>query len=174
MIITLLFFIYMAKRKSYNKYKIDKSIRGKKAREINDEHTGKSFIAASAIEKKFYDEVIIPKFKSGEIIDYDLQKKYVLQEKFRRPNGEIVREISYIADYWYIDKEGIEHIMDTKGAGELLDKTSIIKEKLMFHKYPDLDFQWITYSTKTGWCNWHDFIKMKRQEKKAKKDKKEK
>lgn len=172
MINTLLFYI-MAKKKPYNKYKIDKSEKGKKAREINDEHTGKSFIAASAIEKKFYDEVIIPKFKSGEIIDYDLQKEYVLQEKFKRSDGSTIRKVSYISDYWVLDSNNIEHVFDIKGAGSLVDSVATLKKKLFLYKYPELDFRWLTHSQKTNWIEWDVYMKIKRAEKKAKKDKKE-
>ena len=155
-------------KKQYSKYKVDQSSSAKKKRTVYDEHTGKEYQFASNVEKKFYDDILLPKFKSGEIIDYDLQKKYVLQDKFRRPNGEAVREITYVADYWILDKSGHEVVLDTKGCGELVDSVARIKEKMMFYKYPDLDFRWITWSTKYNWIDWHEAMKLRREEKKKK------
>lgn len=158
----------MAMKKKYSKYKVDQSSSAKKKRTVYDEHTDKTVQFASNIEKKYYDEVVIPKFKSGEIIDYDLQKKYVLQEKFRRPNNDLVREISYVADYYLVYSDGSIQVIDTKGSGTLIDNTATVKEKMMFYKYPDLDFQWLTWTKKTDWINWHKLQKMKREEKKGK------
>jgi len=154
---------------AYSKYKVDNSAKAKKARTVYDEHTGKTIKFASNIEKKYYDEIIVPGFKSGAFLDYDMQKKYVLQDKFKRPDGEAVRSIDYVADYWIKYPDGHEEIKDTKGAGLLVDSVAKIKRKLFYHRYPDLDFEWITWSKETGWINWDILMKMKRDKKKAKK-----
>lgn len=153
---------------AYSKYRVDNSYKAKQSRTVYDEHTGKTVKFASNIEKKYYDEIVLPGFKSGSILDYDLQKRYILQDKFVH-NGENIRAIDYVADYWILWSDGREEIKDTKGAGFLVDSVAKIKRKLFYHRYPDLDFEWITWSKKTGWINWDVFIKQKRQEKKEKK-----
>lgn len=154
--------------KRYSKYKVDNSKKAKDARTVYDEHIGKTIKFASNIEKKYYDTVIVPGFKSGAILDYDLQRKYVLQEKFRH-NGEAIRAIEYLADYWVKYADGHEEVRDTKGAGFLIDTVAAIKRKLFYYKYPDVDFAWITWSKETGWIIWDEYIKLKRKEKKEKK-----
>ena len=155
---------------SYSKYRVDTSAKGKKARTVYDAHLDRTIQFDSNVEKKYYDEVILPGFNSGSILDYDLQKKYVLQDKFKRPNGENIRSIDYVADYWVKYADGHEEIKDTKGAGFLVDSVAKIKRKLFYHRYPDLDFEWITWSKETGWINWDVLMKMKRDEKKSRKD----
>lgn len=155
----------MAKR--YSKYHVDNSEKAKKARTVYDEHLNKELKFDSNIEKKYYDEIVIPGYESGEIVDYDCQKRYVLQDKFKH-NDENIRAIDYVADYWIKYADGHEEIKDTKGAGFLVDSVAKIKRKLFYHRYPELDFEWITWSKSTGWINWDKLIKMKREEKKNK------
>lgn len=111
----------------------------------------------------------MPKFKSGEIIDYDLQRKYILQDKFRRPNGELVRAIEYVADYWILYKDKHEEVKDTKGYGELIDSVAKIKRKMFYLRYPEVDFEWITWSKATDWGNWDELMKLRREAKKGNK-----
>lgn len=59
-----------------------------------------------------------------EISDLKLQPKFLLQEKFIGPNGEKIRDIHYIADFLYIDKERGVIVEDVKGI-----KTEIYKLK---------------------------------------------
>lgn len=155
-------------KKQYSKYKVDQSSSAKKKRTVYDEHLDKTFTFDSSIEQKYYTDVVLKKFESGEIVDYELQKKYILQDKFRRPNGELVRAIDYVADYWLKYKDGHEEIKDTKGAGFLVDPVAKLKRKMFYNRYPDLDFEWITWSTKTDWIQWDEFMKLKREEKKKK------
>ena len=149
-----------------SKYKVDMSNSAKKKRTVHDEHTGKDITFDSAIEKRYYDEVVLPGFLSGEIVDYDLQRRYTLLPSFRRENGELVRAITYIADYVLKFADGHEEIKDTKGAGYLVDPLARIKRKLFYHAFPDLDLEWITWTKATGWVNWDDFMKNKRNKRK--------
>lgn len=152
-------------KKPYSKYKVNISPEAKRSRTMYDEHTGKTITFDSNIEKKYYTDVIVPYFKSGKIIDYDLQKKYTLQEKFRRENGELVRAIDYVADFWVVLNDGSEKVRDTKGAGYLVDTVAKIKRKMMWKVYPDIDFEWITWSSATGWIIWDDYMNKKRKDK---------
>ena len=74
--------------------------------------------------------------RAGVISDLKLQPKFVLQEGFRQ-NGKAYREISYIADFSYVEN-GKLVVEDTKGF-----KTEVfkIKEKLFRYKYGNVDFR---------------------------------
>ena len=70
--------------------------------------------------------------KQGKIKDLELQKEYILQDKFKI-NGKTQRKISYKADFTYFSVEDNKlHVVDVKGF-----KTEIykIKKKLFEYKY---------------------------------------
>ena len=70
--------------------------------------------------------------KSGVIKDLELQKEYILQDKFKI-NGKTQRKISYKADFTYFSVEDNKlHVVDVKGF-----KTEIykLKKKLFEYKY---------------------------------------
>jgi len=62
--------------------------------------------------------------------------------------------------------DGHEEVKDTKGAGYLVDPLARIKRKLFYHTFPDLDLEWITWTKATGWVNWDEFMKEKRNKRK--------
>ena len=70
--------------------------------------------------------------KAGIIKDLELQKEYILIDKFTL-NGKIYRKTSYFADFTYFNtKDNKIHIVDTKGV-----KTDVykLKKKMMAYKY---------------------------------------
>ena len=70
--------------------------------------------------------------KQGKIKDLELQKEYILQDKFKI-NGKTQRKISYKADFTYFSVEDNKlHVVDVKGF-----KTEIykLKKKLFEYKY---------------------------------------
>lgn len=70
--------------------------------------------------------------KQGKIKDLELQKEYILQDKFKI-NGKTQRKISYKADFTYFSLEDNKlHVVDVKGF-----KTEIykLKKKLFEYKY---------------------------------------
>lgn len=76
--------------------------------------------------------------KSGVIKNLEEQKKFVLQEKFRDNMGKIIREITYITDFYYYDCEKGKWVAeDVKGF-----KTDVykIKAKMFKYCYPDIIF----------------------------------
>lgn len=77
-----------------------------------------------------YKELVLLQ-KAGEIKRLILQPKFVLQEGFS-VGGKRYREISYVADFMYIDKDGSRVVEDTKGF-----RTDVyaIKKKLFLKKY---------------------------------------
>lgn len=68
--------------------------------------------------------------QAGKITDLELQKKFVLQDKFIL-NGKTYRAITYKADFVY-KENGQVHVVDTKGYRTEVYK---IKKKLFMKKY---------------------------------------
>lgn len=155
--------------KKYSKYHVDTTSKGKKERTCVDIKTGKEVTFDSLLEKQYYDEVVKPLYLDGTLVDYDLQKKYQLQPSFKH-NGQTIRAIDYVADFWLLYSpiyESHEMVVDVKGG--LVDPVAKIKKKLMYYKYPELDYQWMTYTKGTNWINFDEYEKIKRERKKKKK-----
>lgn len=122
----------------------------------------------SALEMRFYKEVLLSKLKSGEVVRYELQKKYELQPKFEH-DGKKIQPINYVADFFIVYADGHEEVIDTKGCP---DSVALIKRKMFWFTYPDVDYKWICYSKiDGGWC---DYEYVKKQRTIRKKEKKEK
>lgn len=149
-----------------SKYGVSITKSGIKQRTSKDIRTGKDIIFDSLLEQKFYTTYLAPKFKSGEIVDYELQKKYPLQPSFKY-NGKTIRAVDYLADYWVLWNDGHEQVFEIKGG--MVDSVAKLKKKLTQYKYPDLDYDWWYYTEKTGWILWDEYEKIKRERKKAKK-----
>lgn len=119
---------------------------------------------------KYYRDVVLPKKESGEITYFELQKKYILQEGFYR-EGKRILPITYVADFYLEYSDGHTEVIDIKGCP---DVTAKIKRKLFWFRYPDIDYQWITYVKKYGgWGNYDEINKLRREEKRMKKKKEE-
>ena len=86
-------------------------------------------------EAKRYSELKLLE-KAGLIKELETQKKFELQPKYVNNNGEHIRAITYIADFFYYDcKEGIYIVEDTKG---FRTDVYILKKKLFEYVYPNL------------------------------------
>jgi hypothetical protein len=152
------------KKKTRSKFGIDQTQKGRERRTSIDYITGESIIFDSELEKKFYDTVIVEGMKDGSIANYKLQQKYRLLKSFKYRN-ETVREINYVSDFdiWYAD--GSFKVIDTKGRATA---DARIKSKLMKYNYPEIDFQWLSYTVATGWIDYDELQKIRRQKKKEK------
>lgn len=75
--------------------------------------------------------------KAGKIKDLKLQPVFLLQEGFYY-RGKAIRQITYRADFEYVDEKGNKVIEDVKGF-----KTDVykLKKKLFLKKYPDVVFK---------------------------------
>ena len=143
------------------KFNVDKD---KEKRTCND------IVFDSVLEMKYYRDVVLPKVESGEIKYFELQKKYILQEGFEH-NGKRVLPIIYIADFYIEYSNGKSVVIDIKGCP---DTTAKIKRKLFWYRYPDIDYQWITYIKKFGgWGNYDEYNKLRKQIKRGQKENKE-
>jgi hypothetical protein len=158
----------MAKKKR-SKFGVDQTSVGREKRTSNDYITGEPILFDSELEKKFYDTVIVKGLIDGSISKYKLQQKYRLLPSFKYM-GETIREINYISDFdiWYSD--GTFKVVDTKGRATADAK---IKAKLMKYAYPEIKFEWVSYTVATGWMEYSELEKIrskKRKDKKTQKD----
>lgn len=120
----------------------------------------------SEMEMKYYRDVVCPAVESGDIVDYELQKPYILQPKFTH-NDKNIKAITYVADFYVKYKDGREEVIDVKGCPDTVAK---IKRKMFWYVYPDITYLWKTLSKiDGGWCNWEYVDEQRKLRKKAKK-----
>lgn len=77
--------------------------------------------------------------RAKKIENLILQPKFILQNGYRKKNGEKVRDITYIADFRYIEN-GVEVVEDVKGVETEVFK---LKRKIFEKLYSDIDFRLI-------------------------------
>lgn len=132
----------------------------------------------SQMEMRYYRDVVLPQVRSGNIKNYELQKKYILQPKFNH-DSKTVQPIVYVADFFIEYKDGTIEVIDTKGCPDSVAK---IKRKMFWYIYPDITYKWICYSkidgdeTNHGWCEFEyvqERRKMRKKEKQLQKEEKE-
>ena len=141
-----------------SKYNVDKD---------TAKRTYNNIVFDSVLEMKYYRDVILPNVESGLIKYYELQKEYELQPKFTH-NGKTVLPIKYVADFYIEYTDGHKEVIDTKG---LPDSVALLKRKMYWYHYPDVDYKWITYVKKYGgWLDYDTVKKLRSQEKKSKKE----
>ena len=127
--------------------------------------TYNGIIFDSILEMKYYRDVLCPLVESGDVVDYKLQKPYELQPKFIH-DGKNVQPIKYVADFFIVYKDGHEEVIDTKGCP---DSVALIKRKLFWYHYPDVDYKWVTWVKKFGGCiDYEEYKRLKREEKRSK------
>lgn len=131
-----------------------------------EKRTCDGIVFDSQLEMRYYRDVLRPGVESGKIRNYELQKKYVLQPKFKR-NGKSVLPITYVADFYIEYMDGHIEVIDTKG---FPDSVANLKRKLFWYCYPDVDYKWITYVKKYGgWLEYEAVQSLRKEAKKAKK-----
>lgn len=128
--------------------------------------THEGIVFDSQLEMKYYRDVLLPKVESGEVINFELQKKYILQDGFER-NGKKVLPVTYVADFSVEYADGHTEVIDTKG---MPDSVAKIKRKLFWYRYPEIDYLWVSYVKKFGgWGLYDDFKRLRNEERKANK-----
>lgn len=150
-----------------SKFGVSMTEKGKQDRTYPDYHTGEPILFDSKLEKNYYEQVVVPGLKDGSISKVELQKKYQLQPSFKH-NGKTVRAIDYISDFTITFSNGDILVVDTKGRPTA---DALIKKKMMHYIYPELNFVWMAYTVATGWIEYDELKKIRREKKKAKKEK---
>lgn len=108
---------------SYNKYKNKKT-----------EIDGIKF--DSEMESHYYLYLIHLK-EMGEVVAFELQPTYILQDGFIK-DGKKIRPILYKADFKVIYKDGHEEVIDVKGK---LTAEFKLKKKMLLYRYRDINFK---------------------------------
>lgn len=127
--------------------------------------THNGIVFDSVLEMKYYRDVLCPAVESGDVVSYELQKPYELQPKFRH-DEKSVQSIKYVADFFIVYKDGHEEVIDTKGCP---DSVALLKRKLFWYKFPDVNYKWVTWVKKFGgWIDYEEYKRLKREEKENK------
>lgn len=147
--------------KKYSKYHVDISDKGKEKR------TYKDVTYDSLTEMKFYRDYVEPKIEKGEIVSCDRQIKYELQPSFKH-EGKTILAINYVADFVLSFSNGKQVIYDVKGSP---DNIALLKRKMFWYKYPNLDYRWICLSVIDGGWVEYEVVKQGRKERKKNKSK---
>lgn len=134
-----------------------------------EKRTCNGIVFDSVMEMKYYRDVVLPGVESGDIAQYELQKKYILLDGFTR-NGKRVLPITYVADFYIEYSDGRIEVIDIKGCP---DNTAKLKRKLFWNRYPEINYLWISYIKKYGgWGNYDDFVQMRKDAKRIAKENK--
>lgn len=149
--------------KKYSKYHVDTTKKGIEKRTYNNE------VYDSLTELNFLKEWILPKMESGEIVKYERQIPFILQEGFTHKDKKIL-PIKYVSDYIVYWKDGSRTVFDVKGNP---DNTSKLKRKLYWKRYPDEEYIWmcrnIKYGDETHWLTYEELESKRKADKKKSK-----
>ena len=121
---------------------------------------------ASKAERSYYYKLKNEK-ATGKIVDFELQPKFILQEKFTHEIHGNIRAIIYISDFRIIPLVGEEYIVDVKGNATADAKN---KRKMFLKKFPQ-DLIWVVKNKKwgdDGWICYFKLMKIRRENKKKK------
>jgi hypothetical protein len=145
------------KRVKRDKFKIDRSDKGKEKR------TFQGIVFDSEMELKFYRDYLLPLKEKGDIVSIILQPKFILQDKFKK-YGRIILPIHYVGDFEVVWKDGRNIVYDVKG---LPTQEARLKRKAFDYKYPDKTLEWIALSIKYGgWIEYDQLQKLRAKDKK--------
>jgi len=103
----------------------------------------------SSMEFLFYCHLLSLQ-ETGEVINIELQPKFLLQEKFRY-QGKGIREINYISDFRVLYKNGNTIVWDVKGIKP--PEVFLLKWKLVKYLNQDVDFKCVK-SVGVKPCTW--------------------
>lgn len=107
-----------------------------KSKYLNIKTTADNIQFSSKKEAEYYQELKLLQ-RAGEVVKFELQPEFILQEKFRK-NCRTIREIKYIADFKVIYSDGHVEIVDTKGFKK---ESFLLKAKMFEYKFPDLELK---------------------------------
>ena len=116
----------MGYRQTYNKYKV--------AEKHDRTYDGITF-ASKAEMLRYRDLKLLQGI--GEISNFSIQPKFLLQESFTDNKGTKHQAIHYVADFQYTDKFGKIIVEDCKGA---ITDIYALKKKMFLKLYPEYTF----------------------------------
>ena len=129
------------------------------------DRTYNDIVFDSKLEMQYYRDVLLPKYLSGEIKEFELQKEFILQPGFTH-NGKKILPIKYVADFQMLYSDDHEEVVDTKG---FPDNVAPLKKKMFYYHFPDIDFKQMAYCKKYGgWLEYSELQKLRKGNKKEK------
>lgn len=147
--------------KTYSKYNVSKS---------KVDKTCDGIVFDSAMEMRYYRDVVLPGLADGTISSFERQKRYTLQPSFTK-DGKKVLPIDYKADFCVYYADGSMKVIDIKGCAEPQAK---LKRKMFWFVYPDIDYVWLVYSPidggENGWVTYEEKQAGLKERKKIKKE----
>lgn len=115
-------------------------------------------------EEARYYEYLKKKKAAEEILNFELQPSYTLLEKFTNNEGNLVRAITYTADFRVYHVDGSEEIVDIKG---METQQGIMRRKLFWSRYPNIKLSWICrnlkYGDPDGWIHYDELKRRRRK-----------
>ena len=112
-----------------------------KKRKYNNQPCEFNGLKFDSIKERDYYIILLDKQKNGEIYELERQKKLLIQPSFKTPDGETVKEIYYVADFYYKAIEtangitGIKiHYVDVKGGNATKTAVYKLKKKLLAYR----------------------------------------
>ena len=170
----------MAKGKTKKTNKADKSM----GRIYHKKTEVDGIIFDSQTEAEYY-EYLKKEMNMKRIRKFEMQKEFVLQDKFLLVNGERIDEsnkdfkklqkanpgcttqaIKYIADFVVHYADGTIKVIDVKGQKTVDFK---LKEKMFNYRYPEYNKLYCVVKYKGQWLEYNEANKIKKQAKKNKK-----
>lgn len=152
------------RKSTKTKFNVDKSTKNR---------TYNGVVYDSRTEMMFYRDWILPKMKTGEIVECQSQVPFELQPAFDHITDDgkkvKVRKVDYVADYVLTYADGKQEVIDIKG---FADSVALLKRKLFWYRYPELNYKWISYSKCDGGWIEYDSLKKARKARKANKSNK--
>jgi hypothetical protein len=139
--------------------------------EIIDHKTAKEtgaqgILFDSRAEALYYIE-LIEKKENGEILDFTLQPKYILQPAFEK-KGKKYQPITYSADFEILHHNMHVEVVDVKGMP--LSQQGALRIKMFHYHYPQIELKLLKYVKKYGgWITLDEYNKLKREARKEKK-----
>lgn len=141
---------------------------GKTKFNVSKDKAGRTYdgiVFDSAMEMKYYQQVILPGIEEGKIKSYERQKRYILQPSFIK-DGKKVLAIEYKADFYVRFSDGGEMVVDVKGCADAQAK---MKRKMFWFVYPQIDYRWVCYSRLDGgWVDYEDVQRGRKERRKQK------
>lgn len=97
---------------------------------------------------------------TGKIRRFKLQPVYKLQDSFKTQDGELIRAITYKADFEVFHNNGDITVVDVKGMPTEVAK---LKRKLFIKIYSPLyHLEWVAKSLKYGEAGWIDYFELQK------------
>ena len=118
----------------------------------------------SKAEGQFY-EYLKELKEAGEVVTFELQPVFILQDGFVRYDGKKILPIKYKADFKVEYKDGTEDVIDIKG---MLTPEFKLKRKMFWKRY-EMELVCLQYSIKYGrrWLRIEELEQLRKQNRKG-------